>query len=65
MARSGSGLTPFEHLSRRYDDADLTCPKCGYEDDDGSWQMVADGRRINYRHLCPGCGYLRTRTVTL
>ena len=65
MTRRGSGSTPFERLNARYDDEELTCPKCGYVDDDVSWQTEADGRRINYRHLCPGCGYVRTRTVTL
>ena len=65
MARSASGTTPLERLSSRYDAEDLTCPKCGYLDDDVSWKTETDGRRIDFRHLCPSCGYVRRRTFTL
>ncbi|WP_435183442.1 HVO_0649 family zinc finger protein [Halobellus sp. EA9] len=57
--------SPFERLQSRYSEVDLVCPKCGYDDDGGSWQAVTSGKTVEYRHVCPGCGAIRRRTVTL
>jgi predicted RNA-binding Zn-ribbon protein involved in translation (DUF1610 family) len=65
MSRSNGASSVIDRLNSRYEGADLTCPECGYEDADGSWQASTNGRRIDYRHLCPSCGNLRIRTVTL
>ncbi|NHN60757.1 MULTISPECIES: HVO_0649 family zinc finger protein [Halorussus] len=56
------GLSPFERLRSRYEDEDLVCPKCGYDDADGRWLAATAGDRVQYRHLCPSCGYVRRRT---
>ncbi|WP_435349691.1 HVO_0649 family zinc finger protein [Haloarchaeobius sp. HRN-SO-5] len=58
------GTTPFERLGTHYEDVDVTCPDCGYVDEDASWKATTNGRRIDYTHLCPSCGSIRTRTVT-
>jgi predicted RNA-binding Zn-ribbon protein involved in translation (DUF1610 family) len=65
MSRSNGASSLIDRLNSRYEGTDLTCPACGYEDDDGSWRASTNGRRIDYRHLCPSCGNLRVRTVTL
>jgi predicted RNA-binding Zn-ribbon protein involved in translation (DUF1610 family) len=57
--------SPFERLRSQYNDVDLVCPKCGYDDIDGEWQAVTTGRTIEYRHICPSCGAIRRRTITL
>lgn len=59
------GLSPFERLRSRFEDEDLVCPKCGYDDDDGRWLAETGGSQIHYRHLCPSCGYIRRRTFHL
>ncbi|WP_128477025.1 HVO_0649 family zinc finger protein [Halorussus pelagicus] len=59
------GLSPFERLRSRFEDEDLVCPKCGYDDEDGKWLAETGGDRIQYRHLCPSCGYVRRRTFRL
>jgi len=65
MSRSRSGSSVIDRLNARYEDVDITCPECGYVDEDASWRAETNGRRIDYRHLCPSCGSMRTRTVTL
>jgi predicted RNA-binding Zn-ribbon protein involved in translation (DUF1610 family) len=60
-----SNRSPFERLKRQYSDVDLVCPKCGYDDDDGEWQAVTTGGVVQYRHVCPGCGAIRRRTISL
>jgi len=66
MANSNpGGLSPFERLRSRFEDEDLVCPKCGYDDEDGKWLAATGGDRIQYRHLCPSCGYVRRRTFRL
>jgi transposase len=63
MASSNGGSTPFERLRDRYDETSRTCPKCGYEDEEGSWRVETTGDRVFYRHLCPSCGARSTRTL--
>lgn len=58
------GRSPFERLKSHYD-ADLKCPKCGYEDSDGEWQTVTTGDVVQYRHICPSCGAIQRRTLSL
>jgi predicted RNA-binding Zn-ribbon protein involved in translation (DUF1610 family) len=59
------GMNPLESLRSRFDDADLVCSDCGYEDHDGSWTSVTSGDRVLYRHVCPSCGSIRKRTLRL
>ncbi len=63
-SRNG-GLSPFERLRSRFEEQDLVCPKCGYDDADGKWLAATGGDRIQYRHLCPSCGHVRRRTFLL
>jgi predicted RNA-binding Zn-ribbon protein involved in translation (DUF1610 family) len=66
MSHNQSGGTnPLERLGSRFDDVDLVCSDCGFEDDDGSWTSVTSGDRILYRHVCPSCGSIRKRTLRL
>ncbi|MFB6252355.1 MAG: HVO_0649 family zinc finger protein [Halobellus sp.] len=62
---SGADQSPFERLRTRYSDDNLVCPKCGYDDADGEWQAVTTGGVVEYRHVCPGCGSIRRRTISL
>jgi predicted RNA-binding Zn-ribbon protein involved in translation (DUF1610 family) len=64
-ADRGSGTTALDRLRTHYDNVDMVCPECGYEDSDGSWQSEMSGKRIDYRHLCPSCGAIRRRTIRL
>lgn len=59
------GKSPLDRLRSRYSAADLTCPDCGYEDEGGEWTAETAGNRIRYRHVCPSCGAIRTRTLRL
>ncbi|NEU58555.1 HVO_0649 family zinc finger protein [Halorussus sp. MSC15.2] len=63
-SRNG-GRSPFERLRSRFEETDLVCPKCRYEDADGRWVAETTGDRVQYRHLCPSCGYVRRRTFRL
>ncbi|SDM08043.1 hypothetical protein SAMN04487949_0767 [Halogranum gelatinilyticum] len=63
--KRGSGTTPLDRLKTHYDDVDLTCPKCGYEDADGHWRVQTSGKEVHYQHLCPSCGASRRRTIRL
>ncbi|MFB6165792.1 MAG: HVO_0649 family zinc finger protein [Haloarculaceae archaeon] len=60
-----SHSTPFGRLKRHYEDDDMVCPECGHEDEDGGWQTETNGRRIDFRHVCPSCGDIRVRTLKL
>jgi predicted RNA-binding Zn-ribbon protein involved in translation (DUF1610 family) len=64
VKRNG-GPTPFEYLRGHYDDTDLTCPACGYEDDGGRWRAGTSGATVLYRHDCPKCGAASTREIHL
>ncbi len=57
--------SPFERLKTQYSQVDLVCPKCGYDDTDGEWQAVTTGGVVQYRHICPSCGAIRRRTISL
>lgn len=59
------GTSALDRLRSRYDTDDLTCPKCGYEDEDGAWGAETSGDRVRYRHVCPACGHIRKRTLRL
>lgn len=63
--RRREGTTPFGKLRTHYDQVDLTCPECGYDDDDGSWKAKTTGDRVQYRHICPSCGARRSRTLRM
>jgi predicted RNA-binding Zn-ribbon protein involved in translation (DUF1610 family) len=58
------GATPLDRLKSRYD-RDLRCRECGFEDVDGGWQARTTGERVSYRHVCPSCGAIETRTLKL
>lgn len=60
-----SGTTPLDRLTVRFEKADLQCPECRYEDEGGRWKAKTDGRRVLYRHVCPRCGAIRTRTYRM
>jgi len=64
MSIDDGGPTPIDRLRSHLDD-DLTCRKCGYEDDDGEWQSTTAGDRVQYRHVCPACGAIRVRELRL
>lgn len=65
MATNDRGTTPFDRLRSRYENVDMRCPECGYEDEDGEWLSTTDGSQVLYRHVCPQCGSVRKRTYTL
>lgn len=65
MAATNKGATAFETLRSHYEAAELTCPECGYEDEDGEWQARTTGCRVSYRHICPACGAVDTREMRL
>ncbi|WP_276258556.1 HVO_0649 family zinc finger protein [Haloglomus litoreum] len=57
--------SPMERLQSYYDDEELVCPECGFEDDPGSWESETDGRQVHYHHECPSCGAVREHTLDL
>jgi uncharacterized Zn finger protein len=65
MASTERGVSALDRLRSHYDREDMRCPECGYEDEAGKWLSETNGRRIDYRHVCPGCGSVRRRTYTL
>jgi predicted RNA-binding Zn-ribbon protein involved in translation (DUF1610 family) len=58
------GVTQLDRLKSRYD-SDLRCRECGFEDTGGDWQARTTGERVSYRHVCPSCGAIKTRTLGL
>ncbi|WP_135304347.1 HVO_0649 family zinc finger protein [Haloarcula amylovorans] len=60
-----SEKSPMELLKHHYDETELVCPDCGYEDEEGSWSSETDGREIHYEHECPSCGAVREHTLSL
>jgi len=58
------GTTPLDRLKTQYD-RDLRCRECGFEDTEGAWQARTTGDRVSYRHVCPSCGAIETRTLRL
>ena len=65
MSRSNGGSSLIDRLNSRYEGTDLTCPECGYEDDDGRWTAATSGSRVTYQHVCPSCAAVRQRTFRL
>ncbi|MFC6732405.1 HVO_0649 family zinc finger protein [Haladaptatus sp. DYSN1] len=57
--------SPFEKLKSHYDDVDMKCPECGYEDTDGEWQTETTGEKVHYHHICPSCGVVQKRTLSI
>lgn len=60
-----SARSAFEKLKSHYDETDLKCHECGYEDEEGEWQTKTTGDEVEYRHLCPSCGALDRRTLSV
>lgn len=65
MSRDHDQWSPFEQLRSHYDEADLACPECGYEDTEGEWEATTTGDTVQYRHVCPSCGATQTRTLSV
>ena len=59
------GGTPLERMRRRYEATEKKCPACGYVDEEGNWTSRTDGRRVVYRHVCPGCDASREHVFRL
>ncbi len=58
------GTTPLDRFAQRSTNS-LTCPRCGYEDENGRWKASTSGDRIRYEHECPSCESITTRTLRL
>jgi hypothetical protein len=65
MSDADAGSSPIDRLASHYEDRDVTCPECGFVDEDATWKAKTNGRRIDYRYICPCCGDIRIRTLTL
>ena len=65
MSRRSTGSTPIDRLGSHYENVDVTCPDCGYVDEDASWTVKGNGKRVDYQHRCPSCGQNRIRTLAL
>ncbi|AFK18345.2 hypothetical protein E6P09_06145 [Haloferax mediterranei ATCC 33500] len=65
IRKTPRGTTALDRLRERYSDADRTCSECGYVDTDGEWSAKTTGSRVLYRHVCPSCGAIETRTLSL
>lgn len=65
MAPKHRGTTPVDRVRSRFETTEPTCSACGFEDSDGEWTAKTDGSQILYRHVCPRCGEIRTRTYRL
>ncbi len=63
VQRSG-GATPLDRFSEQADSG-LTCPRCGYVDENGRWRASTSGDRVRYKHRCPSCESVATRTLCL
>ncbi len=59
------GTTALDRLRARYDAEERICGKCGYDDDEGGWQVETTGSRVLYRHVCPSCGAIERRELRL
>ncbi|WP_410765526.1 HVO_0649 family zinc finger protein [Haloferax sp. DFSO60] len=65
IRRAPRGTTALDRLREHYTDAERVCRQCGYEDLDGQWSARTTGDRVLYRHICPSCGAIETRTLML
>lgn len=52
-------------LKARYEETDVHCGDCGYEDQGGTWQVSEVDREVRFRHVCPSCGAVQTRVLKL
>ena len=59
------GTTALDRLREHYVATEATCPECGYDDRSGRWEAQTTGDRVYYRHTCPSCGAVWTRTLRL
>ncbi|EJN61134.1 hypothetical protein SAMN04487950_3928 [Halogranum rubrum] len=57
--------SPFEKLKHHYEETDLECHECGYDDTEGEWQTQTTGDTVEYRHVCPSCGAIQRRTLSV
>lgn len=64
MTSNGS-RSPFERLKEHYDHEELVCRECGFDDEDGTWDVETDGSDIVYHHTCPKCGAEREHGLEL
>lgn len=62
---TSSDRSAFERLKDHFDQTELECPDCGYFDEEGEWETETDGSTITYRHECPDCGSVQTKTLDL
>lgn len=59
------GRSPMERLRTHYDNEELTCTECGYEDDGGAWESETNGSEVHYYHECPQCGAVREHSLSV
>ncbi|MFB6118073.1 HVO_0649 family zinc finger protein [Halosegnis sp.] len=62
MAAEGT-KSPLRRLREYYDEAEPTCPACGYVDQATGWTGRTDGQQVSYRHKCPSCGAVQEREL--
>jgi len=55
----------LERLTEYYDDTELVCSECGFEDEEGHWRSETDGGVVEYTHECPECGAVGEHTLTV
>lgn len=55
----------LEQLSEYYEETELVCPECGYEDETGHWRSETDGDVVEYTHECPECGAVSEHTLSV
>ncbi|KAB1192298.1 hypothetical protein GJR96_02100 [Haloferax sp. MBLA0076] len=65
IRRTPRGTTALDRLRERYTDVERVCSKCGHVDTDGGWSAKTTGSTVLYRHICPSCGAIETRTLSL
>ncbi|WP_411965517.1 HVO_0649 family zinc finger protein [Haloferax sp. YSMS24] len=65
IRRTPRGTTALDRLRERYTDVERVCSECGFDDEDGEWSAKTTGSSVFYRHICPSCGNIETRTLSL
>jgi len=61
----GENRSPFERLTEQYDNEEIVCQECGFEDEPGTWDAETDGATIVSHHTCPNCGAERDHRLTV